>query len=140
MEPKNAKSPMDSLNAQLDSTRAAAAAEKTRLTEALTEARQLLAGSPGATALYRDDQLVRQFAARNNCADLTADLSRLVTGAADNTVRIWDVETGNQLLVFDEPIYSVSQVHFLHGDERIIALSHRWDAPTYIYVWSAPRD
>jgi serine/threonine protein kinase/WD40 repeat protein len=100
----------------------------------------LVAGAGRTVGVYRGDRLLRQMDASNLCGSISPDGRRLVTGAADNKVRVWDLDTLDQLLVFSDPVYTVSSVHFVGGSEHIVALAHRWEAPTYVYAWRAPRD
>jgi hypothetical protein len=50
-----------------------------------------------------------------------ADGSRLASGSWDNTVRVWDVDTGEELLALREPAAHVSSVAFSPDGSRIAA-------------------
>jgi len=79
-----------------------------------------------------------QLTAPMTCAAFWPNGQRMVSGGPDLSVRIWDLSTGDQLLLLNEPEYCVAGVHLVDDGNRLIALSHRWDAPSYVYVWSAP--
>jgi len=53
--------------------------------------------------------------------DVTFDSSRLITGSADTTVKLWNVETGKELYSFNLQS-SVVSVGFAHGDHMILAV------------------
>ena len=98
----------------------------------------LVAGVDRNCFVFRNGTMERQLAVRNTAGAISRDGRRLVTGAADQKVRVWDVQTGDQLLVFSDLVYAVADVRFVGRDRHIIALAHRWEAPTYIYAWHAP--
>ncbi|MCR9243551.1 MAG: serine/threonine-protein kinase [bacterium] len=76
----------------------------------------------------------------HSSAAISPDTRRVVTGGHDNKVRLWDPDTADQLLVLGGMPYNVEGVHFVAGGTRIVALAHRWRAPCYVYVWTAPHD
>ena len=57
-----------------------------------------------------------------NSLRLLADSSRLLTGAADNTARIWDALTGQELAVFPTNT-AVRSVSFALGDEKVLVVT-----------------
>ena len=59
---------------------------------------------------------------RVNAAAFNPGSTRVVTGSSDSTVRIWDVETGEQLLVLRDRGEGIDAVAF-SGDSRMV-LSH----------------
>jgi serine/threonine protein kinase/WD40 repeat protein len=88
--------------------------------------------------LTRDGDPFLEVATANSCAMISPDGTRLITGGADCVVRTWDLRTGDPLLSLSEPEYSVTNVRLVDDGRRILGLAHRWSAPSYIYVWSAP--
>tara|TARA_R110002072_G_scaffold217365_2_gene375032 strand:+ start:65163 stop:68555 length:3393 start_codon:yes stop_codon:yes gene_type:complete len=76
----------------------------------------------------------------NGCGAISPNTRRVVTGGADHKVRLWDPDTGDQLLVLGGMPYNVAGVHFVDGGRRVIALAHRWTAQCSVHVWTAPDD
>eukprot|EP00033_Pygsuia_biforma_P001294 GCRY01001464.1.p1 GENE.GCRY01001464.1~~GCRY01001464.1.p1 ORF type:complete len:325 (-),score=46.88 GCRY01001464.1:70-1044(-) len=56
--------------------------------------------------------------------DVDYSSTRLITGAADNTWRMWDVQTGNELFVVNEET-PVRSVQFDEGCNRVVILTDR---------------
>jgi WD40 repeat protein len=46
-----------------------------------------------------------------------------VSGARDNTVRLWDIETGTQVLVREQPRNMVTYIARAKGDEFVAQTS-----------------
>lgn len=82
----------------------------------------------------------RDLKVLNGSAAISPDTRRVVTGGADHKVRLWDPDTGEQLLVLGGMPYNVASVQFVDGGRRVVALAHRWYAPSFVYVWTAPDD
>lgn len=100
--------------------------------------KQLVSGPDGQLTLFRSRPELFRVPTFHSCASISPDGTRLVTGGSDQKVRVWDLVTGGQLLVLDDSVYAVAGVHFVDDGNRVIALLHRWNAPSYIHVWSAP--
>ncbi|MCA8975608.1 MAG: protein kinase [Planctomycetes bacterium] len=108
------------------------------LVRALAIDHGLLVTGVERTLAIAADNGTRRITADAICAAVSPDGRRVVTGGSDQKVRLWDPATGRQLLVFYGLVYGVARVHFVDGGRRIIALVHRWEAPTYVHVWEAP--
>ena len=68
---------------------------------------------------------------RVNALAFSPDGSRLVTGGSDRTVRVWDVESGQELLALPGVGEAVTAVAWSRDSHRIYALD---DA---VRVWSS---
>lgn len=53
-----------------------------------------------------------------------ADSKRLLTGAADKTARLWEVETGRELAQWGHDA-TIRCVSFAHGNERFCAVTDK---------------
>jgi hypothetical protein len=71
-------------------------------------------------------------------AGISPDGTRVVTAGSDHALHLLDSATMRELLVLGDLTYGLLDACFVAGGERVAALSHRWDSPTYVYVWSAP--
>lgn len=72
--------------------------------------------------------------------DDTGDSRRLITGSADQTAKLWDVQTGQQLFTFnfDSPARSVD---FAVGDKlAVITTDPFMELPSAIHVKRIARD
>ncbi|NQT17289.1 MAG: protein kinase, partial [Planctomycetes bacterium] len=88
-------------------------------------------------ALPGDVSVIRRFVghtARPWGLDLSSDLNLLVSGAADKTVRLWDVHAGRQVRRFDGHEGSVRPVAFSPDGRRVASGS----ADRTVRVWSVP--
>ena len=70
-----------------------------------------------------------------NSAVFSSDDSRILTASYDDTARIWDAETGQELLLFKGHQYEVLSAVFSSDDSRILTASYDgtariWDAET----------
>ena len=75
---------------------------------------------------------LKGHAIRVDDADFTPDGLRLATASLDQTVRLWDLSTGQEILKWNEPAHCLS-IGFVSGGRRLIgATSNRrirvWDA------------
>ena len=82
----------------------------------------------------------RDVTVEHGIAAISPDTRRVVTGGPDHKVRLWDPDTGDQLLVLGGMPYNIAGIHFVDSGRRVIALTHRWNAPSYVHVWTAPDD
>jgi WD40 repeat protein/O-acetyl-ADP-ribose deacetylase (regulator of RNase III) len=83
-------------------------------------------------------QTVAQLAGHTGavrCAAWCGDGSRLATGGADGTVRVWDAETGRQLLVMSEHTDEVWRVKWNRAGTYLASASHDGTAS----VWHGER-
>jgi WD40 repeat protein len=83
-------------------------------------------------ATAREVWSLKGHALRVEDADFTRDGLRLATASLDQTVRIWDLSTGQEILKWNEPGHCLS-IRFIAGGRRLIgATSDRrirvWDA------------
>ncbi len=66
------------------------------------------------------------------CIAFSADGKRLASGDATGNVRVWDAESGRQLLLIRAHVYSVNSVYFSHDGKRLASAggndSKVWDA------------
>ncbi|MEZ6036021.1 MAG: WD40 repeat domain-containing serine/threonine-protein kinase [Planctomycetota bacterium] len=102
------------------------------------EADRLAVGRVDSFSIYEGDQEVLRTSARAYCGALSPDGRRAATSSWGKEVRIWDPATGDQLLMFRGLPYGAEALGFVAGGTRLVALSHRWEAPSYVYVWTAP--
>ncbi|MFK7740227.1 MAG: protein kinase [Planctomycetota bacterium] len=98
----------------------------------------LVFGVGNSLRFKRTGQSAQVVTAHHTSAGISPDTRRVVTGGPDHKVRLWDANTGDQLLVLGGMPYNVSGVRFVDGGRRVVALSHRWYAPCEIHVWTAP--
>ena len=68
-------------------------------------------------------------------AEFSPDGTKVVAGSDDKTARVWDVNTGNQILVLRGHAESVGSAHFSQDGKRIVTASQDytarlWDAAT----------
>ncbi|EPY53170.1 translation initiation factor eIF3i [Schizosaccharomyces cryophilus OY26] len=56
--------------------------------------------------------------------DISKNSALMVSGAADNTMRLWDVKTGKQLFKWEFPT-AVKRVEFNEDDSRILAVTEQ---------------
>ena len=68
-----------------------------------------------------------------NYIDLSPDETRLISGGWDNTVRMWDVQSGLELLTLRKHTSGVQFVGFDPTGENITSLSLNGE----LFVWSA---
>ncbi|NWF90134.1 MAG: hypothetical protein HXY50_11825 [Ignavibacteriaceae bacterium] len=70
---------------------------------------------------------IREFgrhAQRVNCIAITPDNKRLASGSSDLTLRLWDVESGESVLIlsdFSNPVYNV--LFYQDGRKMIVNAS-----------------
>jgi WD40 repeat protein len=72
------------------------------------------------------------------CAACSPDGKRLVTGGFDNTVRLWDLESGSELLTLRGHTGSVHFVAFSPDGESIMSGSDRGNILVWRARWAKP--
>eukprot|EP00898_Chlorokybus_atmophyticus_P006720 jgi/Chlat1/7049/Chrsp56S06718 len=74
------------------------------------------------------------------CCDLTRDSSRLITGSADMTARLWDTETGTELarITMDTPLRSVE--FSVGGKEVVITADPFMGTQSAIHIFRIEND
>lgn len=115
-------------------------ADSTHLANGLDFHADLMAVGHGRTVTLcgRDGTRRREIHAFASGCAFSPDGRRLAIGGADHKVRVLDPETAVQLLVIPDLPYNVADVRFVAGGRRLVALSHRWEAPSYVHVFDAP--
>jgi len=72
--------------------------------------------------------------------DVNFTSSRLLTGSADKTAKVWDVQTGKELFAFQHKS-GVRSVGFAHGDKMILtATDSQYGATPAIYIYNVKLD
>ena len=79
--------------------------------------------------------MAMQTGSSNHSVALSADGTRIVSGSSDESVRVWDASTGNELRVLDGHTKRVNSVAFSVDGTRIVSGSSDesvrvWDAST----------
>jgi WD40 repeat protein len=77
-----------------------------------------LRGLP-ANAVARLGQTRLRHADKATCVVFAPDGKTFITGGADGTIRVWSVETGEQLNLLQKPGLSVLAMQFTYGDSRL---------------------
>lgn len=105
----------------------------------LPESRKLFIGQDGAYCLLKDAQLSAPLKYAGSLhkgaivrTSVSADETRIATGGADGTVRIWELRTGRHLGTFSGHTRPVDNVAWLPDKRRVIstdeaALLRCWD-------------
>lgn len=83
--------------------------------------------------LFNSNQRTFQEANLVFCVAFSPDGSRIVIGSADNTLKVWDVSTGQQMLSLKGHTLLVSSAAFSPDGDRIVSGS--WD--NTLKVWDA---
>ena len=70
--------------------------------------------------------------------DFAADGSRMLTGSDDHTARVWDFETGNELLVYtyDDPVAA----WYSPDESRIVFAEYRGTTYVVDVLWQSPQE
>jgi WD40 repeat protein len=84
----------------------------------LPPAQLQLRGLP-ANAVARLGQTRLRHADKATCVVFAPDGKTFITGGADGTIRVWSVETGEQLNLLQKPGLSVSSIRFTHGGQQL---------------------
>jgi WD40 repeat protein len=71
-----------------------------------------------------------------NSIDMNQDMSKIVSGSRDGTIKIWDVESGQMLQSINAHPYGVSDVEFNKSGNNIVSCGrdssiNLWDADSY---------
>jgi len=101
----------------------------------LTKSGDLLAFGVGEKIhILKDGKPHLQLDGSSTCLEIFENGSRLASTGFDLQVRIWDLKTGDLLLVLGGPVYGMLYVHAVNDGNRLIALSHRWNALSYVFA------
>ena len=80
-------------------------------------------------------QLLVGHTNRVNAAAFDRKGTRIITGSSDSTIRVWDVESGEQLLVLQEPMkWEITTVAFSEDGQMVLSHSK---SPTGVDIWDA---
>ena len=72
--------------------------------------------------------------------DVNFSSTLLLTGSADTTARLWDVQTGRQLFKFEHSA-PVRGVNFAEGDQQFLTVGDKsLGQDPMIYVWNLASD
>ncbi len=87
------------------------------------------------TLLSTLDLTLKGHGSNVNSVAISADGKRIVTGSGDDTAKVWDATTGNELLTLRGHIYSVNSVAITEDSKYILTGSgdktaKLWDAET----------
>ncbi|MFT4840159.1 MAG: hypothetical protein ACI8UD_000748 [Planctomycetota bacterium] len=99
---------------------------------------EMLSGLGGQRAWIRARSVAFRVPTFDSGALRSPDGNCLVTGGSDQTVCVWALANGGQLLVLHGSVHVVAGVHFVDDGNRVVARSHRWQGPSYMRVWRAP--
>jgi WD40 repeat protein len=102
---------------------------------------QLLLGVAGEIQVWRlgPAQLLRQWVAHEEAIlglVIGAEGDRILSGSSDNTARLWDAQSGQQVLSLRGLRNDVSGLAFRDDGRQIATVSDSWT----IQVWDAPAD
>jgi WD40 repeat protein len=69
------------------------------------------------------------------CCVYSSDAGRLLSGSRDKTLRVWNIETGEEILTMSGHSEGVTACAFLPGEQRVVSLSYDntiriWDSET----------
>lgn len=57
------------------------------------------------------------------CLAVSKDNKRIVSGSEDGTLRLWDISSGKELMVYKGHYGSISQIQYAQNDQRILSIA-----------------
>lgn len=103
------------------------------------------AGDPRQSRAHRGhtDEKIKPLNPYVRDLEFSEDGNRLISGSVDKTARVWDVQSGKQISVFEGPEHIVQWVHLSANGKIAVATSldnvaHVFDAETGKLLWRKP--